>query len=64
MKRSSRRRAKRWILQELMRCLDQSHEPLSNQTRSFEAWLMHQAGEDGSGPGNDGFLPSSTSDTV
>jgi hypothetical protein len=36
MKRSSYRRAIRWILQELTRWLEQHNEPLRDQTRSHE----------------------------
>jgi hypothetical protein len=36
MKRSSHRRAIRWILQELTRWLDQPNNPLLDQTRSIK----------------------------
>jgi hypothetical protein len=36
MKRSSHRRAIRWILQELTRWLEQGNDPLRDQTRSAE----------------------------
>jgi hypothetical protein len=36
MKRSSHRRAIRWILQELTRGLEQHNDPLCDQTRSIK----------------------------
>jgi hypothetical protein len=37
MKRSSARRARRWVIQELTRCLDQHNDPLLYQTRSIDS---------------------------
>jgi hypothetical protein len=35
MKRSAKRQARRWVIQELARCLEQRSDPLSNPQRTI-----------------------------
>jgi hypothetical protein len=43
MKRSSQRGTRRWVLQELTRCLEQRSEPPLDQTRFIEGKLEQRA---------------------